>query len=261
MKKKIKKRHENLVKNLLFKAGIFVMKIPKSGIYAENGMATIHNAGCLKNPRFRAAYRRGIKAAEIEIRAQWKVYVACWAAAQAVRAGKGDFVECGVNRGKMSSSIMAYLDWNKLDRKFYLVDTFNGICEEILSDEERAAGYIQENRKALAWGDYVNSAEDVKKNFEEWPQAQIIQGVVPEALKDIPPAPVAFVHLDMNSIVPEKAAAEHFWPLMIKGGVMLLDDYAFVGYDITKKGMDEFAETTGIEILSLPTGQGILIKS
>ena len=65
----------------------------------------------------------------------------------------------------------------------------------------------------------------------------------------------------MNNVTPEKAAAEHFWPLMIKGGVMLLDDYAFVGYQLTKTGMDDFAKSAGVEILSLPTGQGLLIKN
>lgn len=155
---------------------------------------------------------------------------------------------------------MTYLDWNKLNRKFYLVDTFEGIYEEILSNEEVAAGYIKNNRKALVQGDYIKGVESVKENFAEWPSAHVVQGFVPEILHKIPATSVAFVHLDMNNVTPEKAAAEHFWPLMIKGGIMLLDDYAFVGYGLSKEGMDDFAHSVGAEILSLPTGQGILIK-
>lgn len=255
----MKSRIKKLVKDLLGKVGVFVMDVPASGIYAESGMATLHNTGCLKTERFRTAYRRGIKAAG-DYKIQWRAYVACWAASQAIRAGKGDFVECGVNRGFMSSAIMSYLDWNRLDRNFYLVDTFEGIREEILSDEEKAVGYAEKNRKALAQGDYVYGAESVKKNFEEWPRAYVVQGFVPKVLKDLPATSVAFVHLDMNNVTPEKAAAEYFWPLMIRGGVMLLDDYAFIGYGLSKKGMDDFADAVGVEILSLPTGQGILIK-
>ena len=155
---------------------------------------------------------------------------------------------------------MSYLDWNRLDRDFYLVDTFEGIREELLLDEEKAADYIEHNRKALAHGDYVKSVEGVRTNFAEWPRAHVVQGFVPQVLKDLPVASAAFVHLDMNNVTPEKAAAEYFWPLMVKGGVMLLDDYAFVGYGLSKKGMDDFAKTVGVEILSLPTGQGIVIK-
>lgn len=251
---------KKVIKYLFGKIGVFVMKFPASGIYAQSGMATIHNAGCLRNSKFQSAYKRGIKAAGVDYGIQWKTYIVCWAASQAILAGKGDFVECGVNRGFMSSVIMSYLDWNRLGRNYYLVDTFNGIYEEILSDKEKAAGYIESNRKSLAQGLYVKGTEGAIKNFAEWPSAHVIQGFVPEALKNIPKSSFAFVHLDMNNVTPEKAAAEHFWPLMIKGGVMLLDDYAFVGYDLTKKGMDDFAHSVGAEILSIPTGQGILIK-
>ena len=257
MKNKIKKA----LKDLFGKFGVFIMQVPPSGIYAESGMATIHNAGCVRTEKFQTAYQRGVKAANIDYGIQWKAYIACWSALQALCAGEGDFIECGVNRGFISSTIMTYLDWNKLNRKFYLVDTYNGIFEKILSDEERAAGYIEHNRMALARGEYVNDVEGVSENFADWPSARVVQGFVPEVLKDIPKSPVAFVHLDMNNVTPEKAAAEHFWPLMIRGGVMLLDDYAFFGYDLSKKGMDDFAKTVGIEILSLPTGQGILMKN
>jgi len=257
----MKNRIKKVVKGLLGRVGVFVMEIPASGIYAESGMATIHNTACIKEHRFQAAYKRGTEAAGVDYGIRWKTHIACWAASQAALAEKGDFVECGVNRGFMSSVIMTYLDWNKLDRDFYLVDTFNGIYEEILSAEEKAAGYIKNNRKALAQGDYVNDVENVRKNFEEWPRARVVQGFVPEVLKDIPATSVAFVHLDMNNVTPEKAAAEYFWPLMAKGGIMLLDDYAFVGYDLSRKGMDDFAKTVGMEILSMPTGQGILIKN
>ncbi|MFA6321676.1 MAG: TylF/MycF/NovP-related O-methyltransferase [Candidatus Omnitrophota bacterium] len=252
---------KQMLKNLLSMIGVFVIKIPGSGIYAESGMATIHNAEALKMEKFQAAYKRGVKAADVDYGIQWRAYVACWAASQAICAGKGDFVECGVNRGFMSSAIMTYLDWNRLDRKFYLVDTFKGIHEDIVSDEEKKAGYIEKSRKAIARGDYTDDVERVRKNFKEWTQAHIVQGFVPEILKNIPKAPVAFVHLDMNNVTPEKAAAEYFWPIMIKGGVMLMDDYAFIGYDLSKKGMDEFARSVGAEILSMPTGQGILIKT
>jgi hypothetical protein len=41
---------------------------------------------------------------------------------------------------------------------------------------------------------------------------------------------------------------------------VVLDDYAFRGYERQKAAMDEFARQVGIEILTLPTGQGLIIK-
>jgi hypothetical protein len=42
--------------------------------------------------------------------------------------------------------------------------------------------------------------------------------------------------------------------------LMLLDDYAYRGHRPQKVAMDRFAQTRANKILSLPTGQGLLIK-
>ena len=41
---------------------------------------------------------------------------------------------------------------------------------------------------------------------------------------------------------------------------MILDDYGWLGYVPQKEAMDEFAATVGGRILTLPTGQGLLLK-
>jgi hypothetical protein len=40
----------------------------------------------------------------------------------------------------------------------------------------------------------------------------------------------------------------------------LLDDYAYAGYRSQKLAMDAFARSKSVQILSLPTGQGLMIK-
>jgi hypothetical protein len=44
------------------------------------------------------------------------------------------------------------------------------------------------------------------------------------------------------------------------GAMILLDDYAYVGYGVQKAAMDVTAAVKGVTIASLPTGQGLLIK-
>ena len=65
----------------------------------------------------------------------------------------------------------------------------------------------------------------------------------------------------MNCAPPEIEAIRYLWPKLVGGGIVLLDDYAYVGYHHQKKAMDEFANSVGVEIVSLPTGQGLLIKN
>jgi hypothetical protein len=86
--------------------------------YAQDGMFTIHNSDFQRDPNFVRAYARGLTAAnQMDYNWHWRVHVALWAARAAARL-PGDFVECGVNRGFLSSAIMEDLNWNALDRTF-----------------------------------------------------------------------------------------------------------------------------------------------
>ena len=64
----------------------------------------------------------------------------------------------------------------------------------------------------------------------------------------------------MNCAPPELAALRHFWPRLVPGGVVLMDDYAYMGFDEQGAAFDAWARETGIPILALPTGQGLIIK-
>jgi hypothetical protein len=66
--------------------------------------------------------------------------------------------------------------------------------------------------------------------------------------------------MDMNVAEAEIAAAEFIWPKMVPGAFMLLDDYGWQSHVNQKHAFDGFAARHGVEILSLPTGQGLLMK-
>lgn len=224
------------------------------GVYDRDGLVSVHNHDFMKDPKFIRAYKRGVEANKIDYQIEWRIHVALWAASYASRL-EGDFVECGVNRGIFSSSIMEYLGWNKLHKKYYLLDTFCGIDEDQLSKEEIALGRIEES-KAM----YPECFEDVKKNFSEFKNVIIIKGSIPSTLRQVKAKKVCYLSIDLNNAKPEIAAAEFFWPKIVPGGIILLDDYAYSGYLPQKKAFDRFAKKKKIEILSLPTGQGMMIK-
>jgi len=47
-----------------------------------------------------------------------------------------------------------------------------------ISEEEKAAGYLEKNQSRLANGFYVSGVEGVKKNFSEWKNAIVVQGTI-----------------------------------------------------------------------------------
>ncbi len=52
-----------------------------------------------------------------------------------------------------------FLDWNSLDKTFYLLDTFSGIDERFVNDEEKLLGRLEINKKVLDQGGYELDVE------------------------------------------------------------------------------------------------------
>lgn len=102
--------------------------------------------------------------------------------------------------------------------------------------------------------------QDVVKNFAEFKDVIVVRGSVPDTLAGANIDKVAYLSIDMNNAAPEIAAANYFWDRLSPGAPVLLDDYGFVRYEAQKAAFDAFAKERGVEILALPTGQGLMIK-
>lgn len=216
--------------------------------YDQDLLRSDHNHDFVTDSKFVAAYERGIQATGRDYQWRWRVHIGLWAASHCVQLN-GDFVECGVNRGFLSSAIMQYLGWNQLNRRFFLLDTFCGLDPKYSNDREWA--------KRL---NYTECYEAALANFGEFKNVQIVRGSVPETLEELPIERVAYLSLDMNCAEPEVAALSFFWRKLSSGAIVLLDDYGYRGHDTQKHAMDALTKSIGVPIVSLPTGQGMIIK-
>jgi Macrocin-O-methyltransferase (TylF) len=249
---------QSVAKRLLAKFGIGIFRI--RGRYDEDGLQTVHTGRFSADSAFAAAYARGVRASNgVDPGFRWRVHVALWAARTSLRVG-GDFVECGVNTGFISSAIMHNLRWESLERKFYLIDTFAGPVLTQYSEMEVETQRLAIAKQALDAGAYITDMERVRANFAEWSNAVIVRGSVPEILGSLRLGAIAFLHIDMNCAFPESAALEFFWNHMSPGAMILLDDYAYFGHDCQRAAIDQFASGVGTDILALPTGQGLIVR-
>lgn len=228
--------------------------------YGRDGLYTLHNDRFRNDPAFRAAYARGLKSSSgVDPAIEWRIHVALWTAANAVRV-PGDFVECGVNTGFVSSAIMQYLNWRAVEKRFYLVDTFSGPVLDQFSAGEAARGRVTIAEGALAAGAYATDVERVRATFAEWPNVVVVKGEVPEVLPSLGVERVAYLHIDMNCAYPERAALEYFWERLSPGGFVLFDDYAYTGAECQAEAIEAAAQALGARVLALPTGQGLIVK-
>lgn len=248
---------KKLALRLLSNAGYEVFN--KRMYHARDELYTRNQPTFLNNAAFMNAYQRGIDASHgVDPGFHWRVHIALWAADLARRV-EGDFVECGVNAGFVSSSIMRHLNWDRLGRTYYLIDTFSGPPMDQFSDVEVSNGRAGLARDAIERGAYVTDLDRIRGNFAEWKNVRIVQGSIPDVLAGVQPT-VAFLHIDLNCAMPERAALLHFWPLLSEGGVILLDDYCYQGHEAQAEALDLTAHELGADILALPTGQGLIIR-
>lgn len=146
--------------------------------------------------------------------------------------------------------VLVYLQEKILNRQFLLFDTFRGLDKSVSSTKE-----IERSREA-----YPDCYEEVVLRFKSYQNIKIVRGVIPMSLEGQIPNKIAYLHIDLNSANVERTAIEALWPSIVDGGIVVLDDYNWTARADQKKSMDEFARMQGIHILSLPTGQGLMIK-
>jgi hypothetical protein len=220
--------------------------------YNEDLLATRATTAWLDEERFQAAYSRARAVSVWGVDIRWRVYVACWAATHALHL-EGDFVECGVDRGGLATAILHYLDFGRCAKTMYLLDTFQGLVHEQMTEREQRDIPVREGR-------YVDSYQDVVARFSAYPNIKVIRGRIPETLAQVSAEAVAYLSIDMNVAYPEIAAAEFFWERLSHGAVILLDDYGFPRHGEQREAFDKFAAERSVKVLALPTGQGLLLK-
>lgn len=223
--------------------------------YDTDSITTSNNADFIKDPRFARAYEESVKTKKgVGISLQWRTYIMCWLADH-VKGLEGDFVECGVDTGAYSRAVVEYTDFNKTGKTLWLMDTFEGLVAGLVTEEELKAGIEKYMDKYKTKGLY----DQVKETFKDF-RTEVIKGMIPDTLPQCKAQKICYLSIDMNCVAPEIAAAEYFWDKIVPGGVIILDDYGFPAHILQKQAFDEFAKRKNISILSLPTGQGIILK-
>jgi hypothetical protein len=203
-----------------------------------DGITTCHNDSFRETKEFQNAYARAVRAAGWDYGIPYRIHQALWCAKIALKV-PGAFVELGTGRGFVMSSVMTL----GIGRQVHLFDTF---------------------RPSLAGGDpsphYAVDFDSVAANFAEWPNVTLHPGDLRTTLSTVSLESVAFLHVDMNNAEPEVFGVRRLWPLMPRGAVMLLDDFAYVGFEPQHEAISALADEFGFDVLSTPTGQGIVIK-
>ena len=200
------------------------------------------------DPQFRQSFEKNISTQQEQSLA-WRLHTLCWAAKHALKI-EGDFVECGVFHGFSFAVLTDYLQFENVKKKLYLYDTYEGIPEE----------YNSENRSTELYKKLGDLAPKVRERFSKYPNVEVVKGTVPDSFKTACPEKIALLHVDMNSSKSELAALNALYDKVTQGGIIIFDDYGWVGYGQQTVAEFEFMRERNQSIMELPTGQGLMIK-
>lgn len=242
--------------------GIF--KRAHHSVFWGNLLLTINkSAGFLEDKKFAACLKTIEKSHQYDAYhapqgIAWRLHTLVWTAQSAAKI-EGDFVECGVFKGDFAWVATEMLDFGKMQKTFYLYDSFAGFCPEISSADDFPDEPDFYNDAHKIYSD-ASLYPSVKNRFAHLPNVKVIKGFVPESFKEACPEKIAFLHVDLNSPGAEFAALTALFDRVTSGGIVLFDDYGWFAARKQKDAIDAFFAPRDYHVLELPTGQGLVVK-
>lgn len=157
-----------------------------------------------------------------------------------VRGLEGDLAECGVYRGGTLIPTGLYLRQAGLKKVVYGFDSFRGFDGSV--DSEIALGGMANDQKRRGgFGDTSCEYVGAKvRRFELEEHVKLVNGYLSETLASHAEMMFCFVHLDVDIYESYRLGLEYFYPRLVSGGVILLDEYNDPPWPGCNKAVDEF---------------------
>jgi hypothetical protein len=186
--------------------------------------------------------------------------------AQSVRRLRGSTAECGVYEGVGSALICKALEGSYPDCELHLgFDSFEGLSAPMARDACSAAktsSYAARSVMRRPWkgGDLACTLEAARQRVAEFAFCRFIQGWIPDCFSGTGDRAFRFLHIDVDLFQPTLDSLVYFYPRLVAGGVVLLDDYGLLTCQGARGAVDEFFADKPESIVELPTGQAVVIK-
>ena len=182
----------------------------------------------------------------------------------------GDIVECGVWKG---GNLILFGDLCRkysLDKTIFGYDTYEVMTEPTSHDvnfyEKSAKKNLekyknQKKHKNSFW--VANDIDDTKKNITnntDHKKIRLIKGDVLKTLdkKENLPSSISLLRLDTDFYESTKKELEVLYPLLNKGGILIIDDYGH--WKGCRKAVDEYFENKNINFFMCDFSCRFMIK-
>lgn len=197
----------------------------------------------LSDPRFVELQPRIAEYTTLSVERQFNVYQH---AREALKR-EGSVVECGVYRGGTALLLAELCGGGAAAARLHLFDTFEGMP---VSDPRYDAYEV---------GSFRDTSLEAVRGLLVGHDACFHPGRIPETFVDLPEE-IAFAHVDVDQYESVAACIEAIHPRLVRGGVILFDDYGFPGCYGARVAVDEWLERHDERPIVYRTGQAVVQK-
>ena len=175
----------------------------------------------------------------------------------------GDIVELGVFRG---SSLMTWANLLEIrnmgdrQKQVFGFDNWSGF-KDLHAKDGKEDRRVDKVGGGFDGSSYEAALEDAIRVFDSdrfiphKARVKLIKGdiekTVPQFVRDNPGLRVSLIHFDCDVYVPTRVGLEHFWPLVVPGGVVIFDEYGIRPWEGESKAVDEFFEGKEVQLRKL----------
>jgi len=161
----------------------------------------------------------------------------------------GDIVECGVGEGKTFLFLAFLTNKEGTKRNLWGFDSFEGFPEPTIEDNsfrDPKKGQLKKSTVKTVKDRLEREGidEDFRKN-----RTHIIKGFFDKSLDLYKGNRIALLHLDVDLYQSYKCTLEKLFPRIVKGGIVLFDEYNSQKFPGATKAINEYFSPKGIKIL------------
>ena len=161
----------------------------------------------------------------------------------------GDVLEFGVYKGTSMVRLLSFRNLleNEYSRKIIGFDIFGKFPDELQLASDRL--FVKGFENAGGYGISKNEFE-MHLNNKGFRNYSLVEGniikTIPEYLVKNPSLKISILHIDVDVYEPTLFILENLWNKIVKGGILMLDDYGTVEGET--KAVDEFFAGKNIQI-------------
>lgn len=250
-----------------FRAAGFDVHLARRGgkqdlaLWDRNAVSWHYNAD-----RYRKLYEKGLDRTGMRwsdsFGKQARFYTLMQMVERAVKADPtADAAECGCWKGHSTFVTATLLKEHGFTGRFHVFDSFEGGLSDLGKEDKNERYELSPEQVAEQKALFASTENEVRRALEGFDFISLYKGWIPTRFNEVEKRRFSFVHIDVDLYDPIRDSLAFFWPRVVDGGVVVVDDYGFTQFPGAKKATDEFLARNPPRLFyACPTGGAFILK-